>query len=163
MINITVNHKRYNIEPSDAQVQILDNGKWLDYSDIKDQQDANDAMPLIYNNPLKFRIKISKAYLLRLNANPERYAIPGEMNTRSDELQTSIQTCTKCGETRRSNILSAICEKCSKNTFKCVACGWVGDYKNTTKATYPGQFEDEQYHTCPECGSDEIEPYRKEN
>ena len=38
----------------------------------------------------------------------------GEMNTRSDELQTSIQVCMKCGEKRRSNIISAVCEKCRK-------------------------------------------------
>ena len=36
----------------------------------------------------------------------------GKMNTRSDELQTSIITCIACREKFRSNIISAFCSDC---------------------------------------------------
>lgn len=40
--------------------------------------------------------------------------------------------------------------------FKCLACGKVFTQDTSSQQVYPGQFEDEIYITCPDCGSDEF-------
>lgn len=34
------------------------------------------------------------------------------MNTKSDELQTSVMNCIGCGKVYKSNVMSAYCEEC---------------------------------------------------
>jgi len=41
--------------------------------------------------------------------------------------------------------------------MKCLACGKVFTQETANVQVQPGQFEDELYVTCPECGSDEAE------
>ena len=37
------------------------------------------------------------------------------MNTESDELQTIVMVCAKCGKEYRSNVVSAYCEDCTQH------------------------------------------------